>query len=257
MRRQFVLIFIQLLQFVVLDSGVLAAENTAIPVNPRIVSAYENCNFALDAGNGTDLLVRGNKFTDGNGFSECRASLGVPLMDSLLPTDIGSGYYQGHLDIAVVRGQSLPGGAEENCSSNPKFDDCVERMVFGYYGIKKDVRGRWSIIDFLHEFGTPINREQALSSVFEGVVQDGSDITVFSEWESLYKPPGGVEQNILWLTLVRRAKFGYVTIGNGTVVSIPLGSTAESRAKAKALADQIISTFQRVRIGNEISYPKG
>lgn len=230
MRRKLILAFTQLLQCMMLDSGVLAAENTAMPVNSQIVLAYENCNFALDVGNGADLLAPGNKFTDGNGYSECRASLGVPLMDSLLPTDIDSGYYQEHLDIAVVRGQSLPGRAEENCSSNPEFDDCVEKMVFGYYGIRKDDRGRWSVINFLHEFGTPINKEQALSSVFEGVIQDGDDITAFSEWESLYKPPGGVEQNILWLTLVRRAKFGYVTIGNGTVVSIPLGST-QNRAR--------------------------
>jgi hypothetical protein len=228
--------------------GASAAETLAALSDSKVDQAYEDCDFTLDTGDGPGLLALGNKLPPSKGPNKCEANLGVPLMDSLKTPNGPAGYIQGSMYIDVVRYESLPGRIEDQCKKGPGHDDCVENWVFGYYGFRKNNQGRWSIISLLPKFGTPIDKEQALSSVFEGTIQNADGVTVFSEWESPYTPPGGVKPNILWLTLVRRAEFGYVTIGNGTVVPIPLGSTAESRAKAKALADQIIRTFQQVKI---------
>ena len=248
--RRFILYFsvlIHLAQCVALSSTVYAAENAAALTDSQVDLAYKDCKFSFDAPNNPVLLSTGSGFSYSREIyrgSFCVVTLKAPMMEKF--ATYNDAEYDVKIPINIKRGYYLPG--YDRCEGKPGYDVCQEEAFFKFNGFQKDNKGMWRMLPFIPQSGFGISLEQSLSSVLDETIENVDGLTVVGEWEhpyAFYKQP---ERDILSLFIARKTRFGYVTLGWGDGMVIPLGDTPESRAEARALVNQIIRVVQSIRL---------
>lgn len=234
-------------------SSALAAETSPMLTDPAINEAYKNCELFVFANKNDGVLssdaghfynLPENYWNQGI-HDQC----GVAFRSkTLMPRSSTDDHRDGeYVDVMIVRRRYL--AASHFCEENSDYDECLERVVFRYYGFYEVGHGFWKRKVYnLGDVGG--NLEKSMSETINGTIKNSDGITVINEWKRPYHAPDQTGSDLIVLNVIRRTPFGYIFSGGGYGIAIPVDETEESQIKATELINRIIDVVQSVRMKN-------